>query len=55
MSYAGARDTFESAKSKTNDPAIQDLADGLVRLARVIEDDFKKLEREIHAVASRIR
>jgi hypothetical protein len=55
MGYVGARGSFESAKSKTDDPAIQDLAEGLRQLAQVIEDGIKKLEREIKAIASRVR
>jgi hypothetical protein len=47
MGYVGARDSFENAKSKTNDPAIQDLAEGLRQLARAIEDDIRKLERRL--------
>lgn len=55
MGYVGARSDFDSAKSKTNDPAIQDIAEGLRQLARAVEDDIKKLEREIKSIASRIR
>jgi hypothetical protein len=46
---------LKARNQKTDDPAIQDLAEGLRQLARVIEDDIKKLEREIKAIASRIR
>ena len=55
MGYIGARNTFQNAKSKTDDPAIQDLAEGLRQLAQAVEDDLKKLEREVKAIASRIR
>lgn len=55
MGYVGARGSFEGAKSKTNDPAIEDLAEGLRQLARAVEDDINKLEREIKSIASRIR
>ncbi len=55
MGYVGARNTFQSAKSKTDDPAIEELAEGLRQLAQAIEDDIKKLEREVKAIASRIR
>ena len=54
MGYVGARSSFESAKSKTNDAAIQDLAEGLRQLARAVEDDIRKLERELSAVKSRV-
>jgi protoporphyrinogen oxidase len=54
MGYVGARGNFESAKSKTDDPAIQELAEGLRQLARAIEDDLNKLEREIRTAASRV-
>jgi len=44
MSYMGARQSFEQAKSKTDDQAISDLAEGLRKLALAIEDDMSKLK-----------
>ncbi len=47
MGYVGARSSFESAKTVSNDKAIQLLADGLVQLSRAIQNDLEKLQREI--------
>jgi hypothetical protein len=47
MGYVTARQTFESAKSKTDDSAVQALADGLIQLSKAIEDDLSKLKSEI--------
>jgi hypothetical protein len=55
MGYPTARSNFEGARGKTDDPAIQDIADGLVQLSRAIESDFNKLERELSAIKSKLR
>jgi hypothetical protein len=55
MGYPTARQNFESAKGQTNDPAIQQIADGLVQLSRAIESDLNKLDRELSAVKSKLR
>jgi hypothetical protein len=47
MGYISARSSFENAKSKTNDLAIQELAEGLRQLARAVEDDIKKLQQAV--------
>jgi len=55
MGYPTARQNFESAKGKTDDPAIQEIADGLIQLSRAIESDFNKLERELSGIESKLR
>jgi hypothetical protein len=54
MGYIGARDSFEKAIEKTKDPAIKELAEGLIDLSRAIEDDIGKLEREVKNIKSRV-
>jgi hypothetical protein len=55
MGYPTARQSFEGAKSETNDPAIQEIAEGLIQLSRAMESDFNKLEREVSAIKSKLR
>ncbi len=47
MGYPTARQNFESAKGQTNDEAIRQIAQGLVELSRAIEEQLKKIEREV--------
>ena len=55
MGYVTARQNFESAKSESDNLAIQEIADGLVQLSRAIESDFNKLEREISDIRGKLR
>ena len=54
MSYSGARDTFERAKSQSEDMGVRLIAEGLQSLARAIESDINKLEREIQTIKNRV-
>jgi uncharacterized coiled-coil protein SlyX len=54
MGYSSARQKFESAKASAQDSAIHNLAEGLVDLARAIEDDINKLERQLQTITNRV-
>jgi len=47
MSYSSALHSFQTAKTKTSDPTIESLAEGLEQLAKAIEIDIKKLEAQL--------
>jgi hypothetical protein len=54
VTYTGARNDLESAKVDTDDPAVQQIADALIRLSRAIESDFNKIEREISTIKQKL-
>lgn len=54
MGYPTARNSFERAKNSSENDAIRSLAEGLVALSRAIEDDIRKLEREVSSIKSRL-
>jgi hypothetical protein len=55
MSYLRAREDFEALKLKTNDPALREIAEGLLELTNAIEADFNKLDREVGSIKSKIK
>lgn len=54
MSFYSARQKFETAKSSSQNQAMDALADGLMDLARAIEQELHDLKREVDTVKSRV-
>jgi hypothetical protein len=47
MSYTEARSHFENAKNNTADATLIEIANGLKHLSHAIEEDIRRLERDI--------
>ena len=58
MSLSSARKKFEEAQTLARDPAIAKIPEGLIELARGVENDIRsterKLESELHTIKNRV-
>jgi hypothetical protein len=54
MGHVGARQDFQTAKSKSEDEGVRALAEGLIKLSRAMEDDVRDLKCDIESVRSRV-